>query len=38
MKAILDAGPLIAAWNRDDRHHAWAQKIFTEFSGPLFHH
>jgi predicted nucleic acid-binding protein len=36
MKAIIDAGPLIAAWNQDDQHHAWAEKVLTEFSGPYF--
>ncbi len=36
MKAIIDAGPLIAAWNQDDQHHAWAEKVLTDFSGPYF--
>ena len=36
MKAILDAGPLIAAWNTDDEHHAWAQSIFKEYGGPFY--
>ena len=36
MNAILDAGPLIAAWNPDDQHHAWAQQVLKEFSGPYF--
>ena len=36
MKAILDAGPLIAAWNPDDQHHAWAQGVLIKFSGPYF--
>src|ERR1017187_8894795 len=36
MKAILDAGPLIASWNADDKHHAWADNIFKEYQGPFF--
>ena len=36
MKAILDAGPLIAAWNKDDAHHEWAKNLFTKFTGPYF--
>ncbi|MEO6182122.1 MAG: PIN domain-containing protein [Verrucomicrobiota bacterium] len=40
MKAILDAGPLIALWGRtDDRrdeHHSWATKIFSSYGGPFF--
>jgi uncharacterized protein len=33
---ILDAGPLIAALNRDDRHHRWARAILSRI-GPPFH-
>ena len=36
MKAILDAGPLIAAWNKDDAHHEWARQLFQKFTGPFF--
>ena len=36
MKAILDSGPLIAAWNNDDEHHAWAQSLFKKYQGPFF--
>lgn len=40
MKAILDAGPLIALWGRadqrPDKHHEWAVKIFAHYSGPFF--
>lgn len=36
MKAILDAGPLIASWNADDKHHSWADNIFKEYQGPFF--
>jgi predicted nucleic acid-binding protein len=34
MKAILDAGPLIAAWDKSDAHHQWARNIFKKYSGP----
>jgi predicted nucleic acid-binding protein len=33
---ILDAGPLIAAINRDDRHHRWAREMLARI-GPPFH-
>jgi len=33
---ILDAGPLIAALNRDDRHHGWARETIARL-GPPFH-
>jgi len=33
---ILDAGPLIAALNRDDTHHHWARGIMERL-GPPFH-
>ena len=33
---ILDAGPLIAALNRNDRHHRWAREAITRL-GPPFH-
>lgn len=36
MRHILDAGPLIAALNRNDRHHAWACETI-ERVGPPFH-
>ncbi len=36
MRAILDSGPLIAAWNPTDEHHAWAQSVFGQFSGPYY--
>ena len=34
MKAILDAGPLIAAWDKSDKHHHWAKTTLTKYSGP----
>ena len=33
---ILDAGPLIAALNRDDAHHRWATDTLARL-GPPFH-
>ena len=40
MKAILDAGPLIALWgradHRRDEHHSWATEIFNNYGGPFF--
>lgn len=35
MRAILDTGPLVAAWNASDSHHAWALNLFREFKGPF---
>jgi uncharacterized protein len=32
---ILDAGPLIAALNRDDRHHRWAREQLTRLGPPF---
>jgi predicted nucleic acid-binding protein len=36
VKHILDAGPLIAALNRDDTHHSWACDTLARL-GPPFH-
>jgi uncharacterized protein len=36
MRAILDSGPLIAAWNGDDEHHTWALELFKTYSGPFY--
>lgn len=36
MTPILDAGPLIAAVNRNDRHHGWARETLARV-GPPFH-
>lgn len=33
---ILDAGPVIAALNRSDRHHRWARETLARL-GPPFH-
>ena len=34
MKAILDAGPLIALWDKSDKHHQWAGDVFAKYAGP----
>ena len=34
MKAILDAGPLIAAWDKTDEHHQWANALLKRYPGP----
>ena len=36
MRAILDSGPLIAAWNKDDTLHLWSEKLFKTYSGPFY--
>jgi uncharacterized protein len=36
VRHILDAGPIIAALNRDDRHHRWARETLARI-GPPFH-
>lgn len=36
MKHILDAGPLIAAINRDDRHHEWARVTLDRIGPPFY--
>lgn len=33
---ILDAGPLIAALNRQDRHHAWACQTLESLGAPFY--
>ncbi len=35
MKHILDAGPLIAALNRDDRYHTWACATLDRLGPPF---
>lgn len=35
MTPLVDTGPLIALFDRSDRHHAWAQRVFSELRGPL---
>ena len=36
MKNILDAGPLIAALNRDDQHHRWACETIARLGPPFY--
>jgi len=36
MKHILDAGPLIAALNRQDEHHSWAIQTLERLGPPFF--
>jgi predicted nucleic acid-binding protein len=36
MKNILDAGPLIAALNRQDEHHRWACDILERLGPPFY--
>jgi predicted nucleic acid-binding protein len=36
MKHILDAGPLIAALNRHDKHHAWAVQTLERLGPPFY--
>lgn len=36
MKNILDAGPLIAAINRQDEHHRWACEILERLGPPFY--
>jgi predicted nucleic acid-binding protein len=35
MTHILDAGPIIAALNRDDRHHRWARETIARLRPPF---
>lgn len=34
MNAILDAGPLIASWNKEDQDHDWAVSVLKKYPGP----
>lgn len=36
MTHILDAGPLIAALNRNDRHHRWARETIARLGPPFY--
>lgn len=36
MKHILDAGPLIAALNRQDTHHLWACETIEQLGAPFY--
>ena len=36
VRVLLDAGPLVAYLNRNDRHHAWAVECWTALFDPLW--
>ena len=36
MKHILDAGPIIAAMNREDRYHDWARATLDRLGPPFY--
>ncbi len=36
VRTLVDTGPLVAAINADDQHHAWAKEVFGRLSPPLF--
>src|SRR4051812_18195541 len=36
VKTLVDAGPIIALWNRGDRHHHWAVENFSSLQPPVF--
>src|ERR1051325_9308881 len=36
VKTLVDAGPIIALWNRRDRYHAWSVETFGTLRPPLF--
>jgi uncharacterized protein len=33
---VIDAGPLVAAFNRKERHHAWVLEMMKQYAGPYF--
>ena len=35
MRAIVDTGPLIAFFNRPERHHLWVAARIEEWDSPL---
>lgn len=35
MTPIVDTGPLVALFDRSDRHHQWACEVFAGIKGPL---
>ena len=35
-RILVDAGPLVAALNANDEHHAWAREIFGRIPPPVF--
>jgi uncharacterized protein len=36
VRTLLDAGPIIAFWNRRDKYHAWAVENFSALQPPAF--
>jgi predicted nucleic acid-binding protein len=36
MKSILDAGPLIAALNRQDQYHSWSCEVLERLGPPFY--
>ena len=35
-KVLVDTGPIVAAINANDAHHAWAREMFGRLSPPVF--
>jgi predicted nucleic acid-binding protein len=35
-RVLADTGPLVAALNANDEHHAWAREVFGRLSPPVF--
>ncbi len=36
VRMLVDTGPLVAAANANDQHHAWAREIFGRLTPPVF--
>ena len=36
VKTLVDAGPIIAFWHRNDAYHAWAVECFSALRPPAF--
>lgn len=35
-RVLIDSGPLVAALNAGDEHHAWAREVFGRLAPPVF--
>jgi predicted nucleic acid-binding protein len=35
-RTVVDTGPLVAAINANDQHHAWAREVFGRIAPPVF--
>lgn len=35
-RVVIDAGPLVALLNRNDRHHAWTREVLDTVEPPVF--